>query len=117
MIPSLASHRIVRAELEARVPDLLVDKQDRFTVLTINRPERMNSLGGTVMADLTAGMKEFQGGPAQTGRHHHRGGRARRSPPAADLKEMAAKGAAAGAGRCRCRGTPTSGAWRPARSR
>ncbi len=39
------------------MPDLLVDKQDRFTVLTINRPERMNSLGGTVMADLQDAMR------------------------------------------------------------
>lgn len=45
--------------------DVLVDKQGHTTIFTINRPERMNSLGGTVMADLTAGMKEFQEDPDQ----------------------------------------------------
>jgi enoyl-CoA hydratase/carnithine racemase len=74
--------------------DLLVEKQGHTTIFTINRPERMNSLGGTVMADLTAGMKEFQEDPQQyvaiiTGagdKAFCAGG---------DLKEMA-EGAAAG---------------------
>jgi enoyl-CoA hydratase/carnithine racemase len=47
------------------MPDLLVDKQGHTTIFTINRPERMNSLGGTVMADLTAGLREFQEDPEQ----------------------------------------------------
>jgi enoyl-CoA hydratase/carnithine racemase len=45
--------------------DLLVDKQGHTTIFTINRPERMNSLGGTVMADLSAGLAEFQQDPDQ----------------------------------------------------
>jgi enoyl-CoA hydratase/carnithine racemase len=45
--------------------DLLVDKQGHTTIFTINRPDRMNSLGGTVMADLSAGLKEFQEDPDQ----------------------------------------------------
>jgi enoyl-CoA hydratase/carnithine racemase len=45
--------------------DVLVDKQGHTTIFTINRPERMNSLGGTVMADLSAGMTEFQEDPEQ----------------------------------------------------
>lgn len=47
------------------MPDLLVDKQGHTTIFTINRPQRMNSLGGTVMADLSAGLKEFQEDPDQ----------------------------------------------------
>src|SRR6478735_3296607 len=97
MVPSLASHRIVRAELEARVPDLLVDKQDRFTVLTINRPERMNSLGGTVMSDLQDAMSEFNADPSQrvvivTGAGE------RAFSAGADLKELASKNESTGAG-------------------
>ena len=42
------------------MPDLLVEKHGHTTVFTINRPERMNSLGGTVSTDLTEGLKEFQ---------------------------------------------------------
>lgn len=45
--------------------DLLIDKQGHTTIFTINRPERMNSLGGTVMSDLSAGLKEFQEDPDQ----------------------------------------------------
>ena len=47
------------------MPDLLVDKQGHTTIFTINRPQRMNSLGGTVMTDLSAGLKEFQEDPDQ----------------------------------------------------
>jgi enoyl-CoA hydratase/carnithine racemase len=42
------------------MPDVLVEKQGHTTIFTINRPERMNALGGTVMADLAAGLKDFQ---------------------------------------------------------
>lgn len=45
--------------------DLLVEKHGHTTIFTINRPERMNSLGGTVMRDLDAGMQEFQADPDQ----------------------------------------------------
>jgi enoyl-CoA hydratase/carnithine racemase len=47
------------------MPDLLVEKQGRTTVLTINRPERMNALGGTVMEDLTTAVAEFNADPTQ----------------------------------------------------
>lgn len=74
--------------------DLLVEKQGHTTIFTINRPDRMNALGGTVNADLTAGIKEFEADPDQyvailtaTGdRAFSAGG---------DLKEMA-EGAASG---------------------
>ncbi|MER7687170.1 enoyl-CoA hydratase-related protein [Streptomyces sp. NPDC097610] len=70
--------------------DLLVDKHGHTTVFTINRPERMNSLGGTVMPDLVAGLAEFQRDPDQyvaviTGA----GDKA--FSAGADLKEMAAR--------------------------
>jgi enoyl-CoA hydratase/carnithine racemase len=75
--------------------DLLVDKHGHTTVFTINRPERMNSLGGTVAADLTAGLKEFQEDPQQyvaiiTGAGE------KAFCAGGDLKEMA-EGAASGA--------------------
>jgi enoyl-CoA hydratase/carnithine racemase len=74
--------------------DLLVDKAGHTTILTINRPERMNAMGGTVDADLTAAVAEFQADPDQfvaviTGA----GDKA--FCAGADLKEMAA-GAASG---------------------
>jgi enoyl-CoA hydratase/carnithine racemase len=40
--------------------ELLVDKTGHTTILTINRPERLNAMGGTVDADLTAAIDEFQ---------------------------------------------------------
>jgi enoyl-CoA hydratase/carnithine racemase len=45
--------------------DLLVEKHGHTTIFTINRPDRMNSLGGTVKADLSAGIKEFEEDPDQ----------------------------------------------------
>jgi enoyl-CoA hydratase/carnithine racemase len=45
--------------------DLLVDKQGHTTIFTLNRPERMNALGGTLMPDLQAGLQEFQSDPDQ----------------------------------------------------
>lgn len=47
------------------MPDLLVEKHGHTTVFTINRPERMNALGGTVSPDLAEGIKEFQADPDQ----------------------------------------------------
>ncbi|NKQ56125.1 hypothetical protein HFP15_24920 [Amycolatopsis sp. K13G38] len=68
--------------------DLIVEKIRHTTVFTINRPERLNALGGTVLTDLTAGIKEFQADPGQyvaiitgTGTRAFSSG--------ADLKEMA----------------------------
>jgi enoyl-CoA hydratase/carnithine racemase len=74
--------------------ELLVDKTGHTTILTINRPERLNAMGGTVDADLTAAIDEFQADPDQyvaviTGA----GDKA--FCAGADLKEMA-EGAASG---------------------
>lgn len=73
--------------------DLLIDKQAHTTIFTLNRPDRMNALGGTLMPDLRAGIREFEEDPDQyvaiiTGagdKAFCAGG---------DLKEMAAKTAA-----------------------
>ncbi len=45
--------------------DLLIEKHGRTTVFTINRPDRMNALGGTIVADFTEGMREFSADPDQ----------------------------------------------------
>ena len=34
--------------------DLLIDRHEHISIFTLNRPEKMNSLGGTLSADLTA---------------------------------------------------------------
>jgi enoyl-CoA hydratase/carnithine racemase len=51
--------------------DVLVEKQGQTTIFTINGPERMNTIGRTVRAELTAGLQEFQAGRDQIRRHHH----------------------------------------------
>jgi enoyl-CoA hydratase/carnithine racemase len=45
--------------------DLLIDRHDHISVFTLNRPEKMNSLGGTLSADLTSAMAEFDADPDQ----------------------------------------------------
>ena len=42
------------------MPDLLIEKQGHATVFTLNRPDRMNALSTGVIADLHAGLQEFQ---------------------------------------------------------
>lgn len=72
--------------------DLLVDKHGHTTVFTINRPESMNALGGTVMSDLAEGLKDFQADPHQyVGIITGTGSRAFSS--GADLKEVAQRAA------------------------
>ncbi|KRA24692.1 hypothetical protein ASD65_09895 [Microbacterium sp. Root61] len=45
--------------------ELQIDKDGATTVFTINRPERMNALGRDMMAELTAGVQEFNRDPQQ----------------------------------------------------
>jgi enoyl-CoA hydratase/carnithine racemase len=47
------------------MPDLLVDRQKHVTILTLNRPQKLNALGGTLRQDLTSAMAEFNGDPEQ----------------------------------------------------
>ena len=41
------------------MPDLLYDKHDHYAIFTMNRPERLNALGGTMAADLTEALADF----------------------------------------------------------
>jgi enoyl-CoA hydratase/carnithine racemase len=45
--------------------DLLVDKYEHATVWTLNRPHRMNAMGGTLIEELTEAVCEFEADPAQ----------------------------------------------------
>ena len=40
------------------MPDCIVERQGGVMVITFNRPERMNSLGGTLLADFNAALLE-----------------------------------------------------------
>jgi enoyl-CoA hydratase/carnithine racemase len=48
------------------MPDLLVDRQKHVTVLTLNRPHKLNALGGTLRQDLTSAVAEFNADPEQS---------------------------------------------------
>jgi len=41
------------------MPDLLVERNGHITVLTLNRPQKLNSLSAALSADLTSAMAEF----------------------------------------------------------
>src|SRR5580700_4007017 len=45
--------------------DLLVDRHKHVTVLTLNRPHKLNALGGTLREELTSAMAEFDADPEQ----------------------------------------------------
>jgi len=47
------------------MPDLLVERRDHISVFTLNRPEKLNSLGGTLSAELTSAMADFDADPGQ----------------------------------------------------
>ena len=68
------------------MPDLLYDKRDRFAVFTMNRPERLNALGGTMMSDLTEALADFNADPEM--RAGILTGTGRAFSAGADLKEM-----------------------------
>ncbi len=46
--------------------DLLIDRQDGITLLTLNRPERRNALTKSLIADIEAAVQEFNADPLQT---------------------------------------------------
>ncbi len=75
--------------------DIVVDKQESTTIITLNRPEAMNSMSSGLISELTAAMTEFREDGAQrvaiiTGA----GDRA--FCAGADLKEMASSAASGG---------------------
>ncbi len=73
--------------------DVVITRHGRTTVFTINRPEHMNSLGGTVKEELAAGIAELNADPGQSvGIITGAGDRA--FCAGGDLKEMAKKAAA-----------------------
>jgi enoyl-CoA hydratase/carnithine racemase len=45
--------------------DLLVERHGHITVLTLNRPQKLNSLSAGLSADLTGAMAEFDADPGQ----------------------------------------------------
>ncbi len=45
--------------------DLLVERHEHISVFTLNRPEKLNSLGGTLSQELTTAMAEFDADPDQ----------------------------------------------------
>lgn len=68
------------------MPDLLYDKFERYAIFTMNRPERLNALGGTLMADLTEALADFNADPEM--RAGILTGTGRAFSAGADLKEM-----------------------------
>ena len=77
------------------MPDLLVEHHGHVTVLTLNRPDRLNALGTTLSHELATAMAEFDADPEQyvaiiTGA----GDRAFSS--GADLNELASRVAGSG---------------------
>jgi enoyl-CoA hydratase/carnithine racemase len=45
------------------MPDLLYEKHDHYAIFTMNRPERLNALGGTMNQDLNAALDDFSADP------------------------------------------------------
>ena len=68
------------------MPDLLYDKRDRYAVFTMNRPEQLNALGGTMAVDLAEALADFEADPAMRAGILTGAGRA--FSAGADLKEM-----------------------------
>jgi len=81
------------------VPDLLYSKRDNHAIFTMNRPDRLNALGGTMQADLQAALADFAADPAM--RCGIVTGSGRSFSAGADLKEMSARNTAMAPGAAR----------------
>lgn len=68
------------------MPDLLYEKHGNHAVFTMNRPERLNALGGTMQAELTEALRDFAADRAM--RAGIVTGTGRAFSAGADLKEM-----------------------------
>jgi enoyl-CoA hydratase/carnithine racemase len=66
--------------------DLIYEKRDRYAVFTMNRPERLNALGGTMNDELEVALDDFNADPAMRAGIVTGAGRA--FSAGADLKEM-----------------------------
>ncbi|MBI2886774.1 MAG: enoyl-CoA hydratase/isomerase family protein [Chloroflexi bacterium] len=73
------------------MPDLLYEKRQHYAIFTMNRPERLNALGGTMQQDLSAALEDFTtDNDMRVGIMTGTGERA--FSAGADLKEMSARG-------------------------
>ena len=45
------------------MPDLLYEKRDNYAVFTMNRPERLNALNGTMQRELNQALEDFAADP------------------------------------------------------
>lgn len=45
--------------------NIIIEKQGRVTIFTLNRPERMNAMSKALIAELAAGVKAFNADPEQ----------------------------------------------------
>ena len=72
------------------MPDLIYEKFQHHAVFTMNRPERLNALGGSMQGELTAALADFTADPAMRAGIVTGAGRA--FSAGADLKEMNASG-------------------------
>lgn len=77
------------------MPDLLYEKKDFYAIFTMNRPERLNALGGTMNAERQAAVDDFNADPRM--RVGIVTGAGRAFSAGADLKEMADRNASGAA--------------------
>jgi enoyl-CoA hydratase/carnithine racemase len=68
------------------MPDLLYEKRNNYAIFTMNRPERLNALGGQMNDDLQDALADFTNDPAM--RVGIVTGNGRAFSAGADLKEM-----------------------------
>ena len=68
------------------MPDLIYEKFDHYAILTMNRPERLNALGGDLRRLTTEAVADFEADPAM--RVGILTGTGRAFSAGADLKEM-----------------------------
>lgn len=68
------------------MPDLIYEKRDHYAVFTMNRPERLNALGGTMNAELWEALQDFNDDTEMRAGIVTGAGRA--FSAGADLKEM-----------------------------
>jgi crotonobetainyl-CoA hydratase len=68
------------------MPDMIYEKHDHYAVFTMNRPHRLNALGGTMQDDMAEALADFNADPNM--RAGIITGTGRAFSAGADLKEM-----------------------------
>ncbi|MCC7364440.1 MAG: enoyl-CoA hydratase/isomerase family protein [Dehalococcoidia bacterium] len=81
------------------MPDLLYEKHENYAIFTMNRPERLNALGGTMQAELQEALADLSADQAM--RCGIVTGAGRAFSAGADLKEMSARNAEMSPGEAR----------------